>query len=218
MCSWCAGAGRCSRSRTPCICSFRAGAGRCSRPRIPCTCCPRLLWRWCGQMPPLRVAPSAVAPAATDPLRVCATRRSLAPGSGALGRARARFLCSGVRRTPQYTGHARWIVPEKVGIELRMVIDVDNDNHRVARVLLRRPRRGSVHFPHSSGVVFEPARSPSSRQRARHNAWPLKDVLRDVDGQEIVRYSEVQAPQPVQARDNNSLTPCGTTAEASQCW
>ena len=120
--------------------------------------------------------------------------------------------------TPQYTGHARWIVPEKVGIELRMVIDVDNDNHRVARVLLRRPRRGSVHFPHSSGVVFEPARSPSSRQRARHNAWPLKDVLRDVDGQEIVRYSEVQAPQPVQARDNNSLTPCGTTAEASQCW
>jgi hypothetical protein len=28
--------------------------------------------------------------------------------------------------TPQYTGHARWIVREKVGIELRMVIDVDD--------------------------------------------------------------------------------------------
>ena len=38
MCSFGAGAGRCSPLRTPCMCSFRAGAGRCSRPRTPCKC------------------------------------------------------------------------------------------------------------------------------------------------------------------------------------
>jgi hypothetical protein len=38
ICSFRAGAGRCSPPRTPCMCSFRAGAGRCSPPRTPCMC------------------------------------------------------------------------------------------------------------------------------------------------------------------------------------
>ena len=38
ICSFGAGAGRCSPPRTPCICSFGAGAGRCSPPRTPCMC------------------------------------------------------------------------------------------------------------------------------------------------------------------------------------
>jgi hypothetical protein len=92
-----AGAGRGSPPRTPCIGSFGAGAGRGSAPRTPCIrffgagarrlLAPAhslhvLLSRWCWQR--LAPRPAAAGPFCRIDPRVCAARRSLGPGVGAL--------------------------------------------------------------------------------------------------------------------------------------
>ena len=84
--------------RTPFIRPFDAGAGRCSPPRTPCMC----LSRWS--------ASAAAGPFGRIDPRVCAARRSLAPGFGALEAEHSGRSCSGRRRPRRRVRRRRLVI------------------------------------------------------------------------------------------------------------
>jgi hypothetical protein len=74
---------------------------------------------------------------------------------------------------------------------LRLLCVVDDSNDGVALVLLWRSRCSCVHLPHR-GVIVWACKNGESCRRSRFwhqaglHAWPLEDILPDVDGQAIV--------------------------------